>query len=487
MASSDAIAVAKESCFIEVIHQHSQKQRELPEWIDCFIATNIDRKMCEPLTRELNNWQRDFTARYGGPPPTSSVINSYTDFPRIDHLKRIRRRPATSYEIELRKKSEEAILLLLREEEEATAAAAVAGAGCISFVTEDTNNGEEGSNNESTTNTTNPGEPIREQYSTVSGKKRKNKKRSKPEDPSTGDGIAPWSLDCLIGSITAIDYFTQTASSPAAEATTTKRSDDLSTRLNSILERYNIHPHTSINIDVTRQKLPGRPAKTKAERQEWNTSLWPTLFFEEQTLLYKEEKMALTSEEINMMRLGMKEAIKDAVDGRQQWRQWRANTTCANEKMQQEMMASIVGAVVFNPQTCSIVSRASEERSLQGMPENGIKPKNSISTDTTDQSAKSWSSFPDESNPMLCTPVLLAIQGVSRNERNIAIGCGMDSTEFQGGQVRRCSECILYLLIVIVFGRFALIVSLLLNCSIFAQGESAVDNVDISGSSISVE
>ena len=448
--------------------------------------------MCEPLTRELNNWQRDFTTRHGGTSPTSSVINSFTDFPRIDHLKRIRRRPATAYEVELRKKSEQAILLLLREEEEATATAAVAvaGAGCNAFVTEETNNSKEGINNESTTNTTNPGETIREQDSTVSGKKRKNKKRSKPEVQSTtGDGIAPWSLDCLIGSIAAIDYFTQTTSAAAATATTTstKRSDDLSTRLNSILDRYNIHPHTSNNINVTRQKLPGRPAKTKAERQEWNTSLWPTLFFEEQTLLYKEEKMALTSEEINMMRLGMKEAIKDAVDGRQQWRQWRANTTCANEKMQQEMMASIVGAVVFNPQTCSIVSRASEERSLQGMAENGIKPKNSISTDTTDQSAKSWSSFPDESNPMLCTPVLLAIQGVSRNERNIAIGCGMDSTEFQGGQVRRCSECILYLLIVIVFGRFALIVSLLLNCSIFAQGESAVDNVDISGSSISVE
>ncbi|KAL7430186.1 hypothetical protein ACHAXH_001555 [Discostella pseudostelligera] len=423
------------SCFIEIIDPNSQKEHELPEWIDCYIVTNIDCKICEPLARELNKWQRECTTRHGG--PTSSTISSsppsvddnFTDFPKIEHLKRIRRRPATSDEIELRNKSEEA--KLRRQQPPVAAVAAAAASNAIANATP------YGSNGESSTlpppssllHETNTGE----HHATLPTKKKNNKKRNRPEASTSAAATALWSLDLLLGSIAAIDYFIQTATS----------SDDLSTRLHSILERYNIHPHSSneINIKVVRQHLPGRPAKTKEERLEWNTSLWPTLFFEEQTSLYKEKQLELTNEEMNMMRLGLKEAVNDAMVGREQWNEWNSKTAYATESTQQVMMTQIVGAVVMNPQTCSIVSRASDERSLQGMPENGNTISNTTDADpqksttpTTNHTAKSWSTFPDEANPMLCTPILLAIQGVSRKERNSALGCGIESMEFQAGQ-----------------------------------------------------
>ncbi len=424
---------ASRSCFIEIINQNSRKEHQLPEWIDCYVVTNVDRRICEQLSRELNNWQRDFAA---------FVVDNSFSFPRIDHLKRIRRRPATTDEIELR------------------------------VIANETNGSKQGSNNDSTTTTATLEEANGEHYSAVPAKKSK-KKRNKSEDSPVAIATAPWSLDLLIGSSAAIDYSIHT------------RKDNLSIRLHSILERYNIHPHFSVNNNIaTRQKLPGRPAKTKEERHEWNLSLWPTLFFEEQTSLYKEEQLMLTSEEMNMMRSGLKEAVNDAMVGREQWIEWKANTPCANKKSQQVAMRQIVGAVVMNPHTCSIVSRSSEERRLQGMPENGCMPRNpaggdaqrittttttTTATATTNGSAKSWSIFPDEANPMLCTPVLFAVQGVSRKERQIAMGCGMDSMEFQGGQVRGGSNVQILTSTAIVFGRFTLMLSLSVCCFIIVS------------------
>jgi hypothetical protein len=403
--------------FIEIINQNSQKDHQLPEWIDCYVVTNVDRRSCEPLSRELNNWQRDFAA---------FVFDNSIDFPRIDHLKRIRRRPATTNEIELREKSEK---VTLREKKEVAV-----GGNDISAIANKTNGSKQGSNNDSTTT---PGETKGEKHSAVPAKKRNNKKRNKSGDSPVAVATAPWALDLLIGSTAAIDHSIQTTK------------DNLSIRLHSILERYDIHPHSSVKKNiVTCRKLPGRPAKTKEERHEWNVSLWPTLFFEEQTLLYKEEQMMLTIEEMNMMRLGLKEAVNDAMVGRKQWNEWKANTPYA---------AQIVGAVVMNPQTCSIVSRASDERRLQSMPENGCKQNNPTGEDAQKitTKTKSWSTFPDEANPMLCTPVIMAIQGVSRKERQIAMGCGMDSMEFQGGQVRGDSNVqILTSTTTMFFGRF---------------------------------
>jgi hypothetical protein len=66
-----------------------------------------------------------------------------------------------------------------------------------------------------------------------------------------------------------------------------------------------------------------------------------------------------------------------------------------------------------NPQTGTVVSCASDERILQA----NMESKESESS------------------------TILAIQGVSRIERMNAIGHGMESAEFQKGQVRATSIC----------------------------------------------
>jgi len=81
-----------------------------------------------------------------------------------------------------------------------------------------------------------------------------------------------------------------------------------------------------------------------------------------------------------------------------------------------------------NPQTGTVVSCASDERILQA------------NMESKESESKQWPSFPDYTNP-LCTSTLLAIQGVSRIERMNAIGHGIESAEFQKGQVRATSIC----------------------------------------------
>ena len=147
---------ASRSCFIEIINQNSRKEHQLPEWIDCYVITNVDRRICEQLSRELNNWQRDFAA---------FVVDNSFGFPRIDHLKRIRRRPATTDEIELRDKSEQ---VTPREKKEAEA-----GGNEISVIANETNGSKQGSNNDSTTTTATLEEANGEQYSAAPAKKSK--------------------------------------------------------------------------------------------------------------------------------------------------------------------------------------------------------------------------------------------------------------------------------------------------------------------------
>eukprot|EP00585_Thalassiosira_rotula_P001613 CAMPEP_0196152576 /NCGR_PEP_ID=MMETSP0910-20130528/35706_1 /TAXON_ID=49265 /ORGANISM="Thalassiosira rotula, Strain GSO102" /LENGTH=365 /DNA_ID=CAMNT_0041416195 /DNA_START=81 /DNA_END=1178 /DNA_ORIENTATION=+ len=228
--------------------------------------------------------------------------------------------------------------------------------------------------------------------------------------------------------------------------------------LNSILEKYNL---SSLSSNFARQSLPGRPARNKLELDAWNKSAWPTLFFEEKTAQHKEEQMALTQEEVEMMKLGMEGALKDAIVGQEQWKEWNgggdgdnSGATAGNEEgdtsVDGGILPPITGVVVMNPLDGSIISRASEERQMQGTmmsKKHGTNDCNSArlldaqnnmtitqSTTTKVQSYSSWSSFPDEEANPLCTPTLLAIQGVSRRERKIALGCGIESEEFRGGQ-----------------------------------------------------
>ena len=134
----------------------------------------------------------------------------------------------------------------------------------------------------------------------------------------------------------------------------------------SLVENY--------NLQVQRKLVPGRPAESTQELEDFN-AIWPTIFFHKNTEEHKEKELALSETEITQMVRGMELAVAD-------------------------------GAVIINPESDSVMSRSQNEWLLQSQASN---------------------------NP-LCTPVLSAIQGVSRMERKAAMGHGMGSDDFRNGQ-----------------------------------------------------
>lgn len=134
----------------------------------------------------------------------------------------------------------------------------------------------------------------------------------------------------------------------------------------------------SFGLTINETEVPGRPAESQEELQDFN-KLWPTLYFHKQTKQHKQEELELTDEDISLMKFGMNFLQE------------------GGEK-----------ALIVCPKTRGVISKASDEASSQG-------------------------SISEQDNP-LCTPAILAIQGVSRKERDIATGHGMSSTTFQKGQ-----------------------------------------------------
>jgi len=158
---------------------------------------------------------------------------------------------------------------------------------------------------------------------------------------------------------------------------------------------------TKYSCKLETRWLPGRPAESKEELEEFNKE-WPTVYFHKQTEQHKQEELAFTNEEALEMRDGMQHAIQDAC---------RARELCGNDTVAASTCTT--GAIIMCPVTHTVVATANEERQLQ------------------QQTA--GESVSDFVNP-LCTSVLLAIQGVSRKERTAAVGHGMDSEVFQKGQ-----------------------------------------------------
>ena len=306
--------------FIEI--ESPEEEELLPEWIDCYVIEDIDRALCGPLSKDLS-------AILPLRCPAANMTSNAIQFPRTDHLKRTRRRKASSSMLKI-----------------------------------DHN-----------------------------------------EDIKSNDETHEYSLDVLVGSFAAVN-----ASLDSAKATSQNTSSLLEK-----LAKYGLSDKSFI-----RQSLPGRPAKNKEERDKWNKRVWPTLFFEKKTSQYKQKEMALTCAEISMMKDGMQEALSDAMLGKKQWMEWKEHIESSYE-----YELSISGAVVINPQTGFVVSRASQERKLQG-----VNPDSDITAHAENQT---WESFPDYQNPLSTAP-LLAIQGVSRIERQVALSTGMESNEFRGGQ-----------------------------------------------------
>lgn len=367
----------KDNGFVEVVAPVARSVSS-PEWIECYVLKDIDPKMCGTLVRDLNS----VLPLRGGTNDDSSIIgdvssSSENKFPSMNHLKRIRRRPATIDEIHNRTS-----ISTLAEEDESMESAMRSDSGV-----------------EENSNACDDGHPAK--------KARKMKKNAKCKTKrECGDNSEPYSLDILVGSIVAVDHYLTSRSRSLLSETKTP--------LSLIFERH----------DYVQQSLPGRSARTRDELDMWNATMWPTLFFEEKTEKFKVEQLALTPDEVTMMlNIGMSEAVKDAIIGRRQWTDW------SRRRLQVEQRDLIIdpilvcGAVVMNPVDGAIISRAADERRLQG-----------ISHDETNNEDALISIFPDEVSP-LCTSILLAIQGVSRRERHAAQGCGMESEEFRKGQV----------------------------------------------------
>lgn len=284
--------------FIEI--KQPKEITTLPERIDCYILVNIDPKCCGPLARELNAVLplRSATSSSDIEPSAdgSAIVepNKQQQFPITDHLKRIRRRPASAEDITKQIKQDTRKIQ---------------------------NNHDCGSDTATTTSSSTPS--------------RNPKKRAKKSNNHNGNGSeqqAPrsWSLDILVGSVEIVDDLL------CRHSDTTSNNSDLNTKrftLESILLKYNLSP-----TQFTRKSLPGRSAETKEELQDWNTTLWPTLFFEKKTTHFKEEELLLSPDEVGMMIKGMEAAVEDATAGRQQWSNY-ASTSDNNEDSTNDCVA----------------------------------------------------------------------------------------------------------------------------------------------------
>ncbi|KAL7552307.1 hypothetical protein ACHAWF_015541 [Thalassiosira exigua] len=369
--------------FVEVEAPRPKEEEALPDRIDCCVLPNVDPRSCGPLARALNavlplrRATNESDGEVGSAEPGRGGRGA--GLPRTDHLKRIRRRPASADEVESRLSK--------------------SGGGSNG------GNGTDGSELASKGDDAGGGNP---------------KKRSK-KDKKNGakkQDAAPYSLDLLVGSVEAVELALEATTDPSGP------DRDATPSLRSVLESHGVPSpgDPAPGNSLARRSLPGRPARDRDELEAWNRTLWPTLFFEERTARRKEEASALSPAEARAMERGMEEAIEDARAGRRQRGEWIASVGSAETSSE---IPPSSGAAVVDPLSGSVMARASEERRRQGRPE--------AEGGGRDAPVRAWSTFPDLMNP-LCTPVMLAIQGVSRREREIAMGCGMESEEFRSGQ-----------------------------------------------------
>ena len=195
-------------------------------------------------------------------------------------------------------------------------------------------------------------------------------------------------LEVLIGSVAQVDDILQK-----------DIYDDSRNRLEKLFSTYSLQP--------IKRYLPGRSARNQNELHSWNSKdggngWWPSLFFEEQTEEFKQRVMHIDPAEEQMMLQGMYACIDDAEKYREE-----------------EMLDQFDGAIVMCPTTRNIVSSSYTEF------------KTKISHETKEESETRKSLLLE--NP-LNTSVILAIQGVSRIEREAAMGNGILSSTFKQGQ-----------------------------------------------------
>ena len=148
------------------------------------------------------------------------------------------------------------------------------------------------------------------------------------------------------------------------------------------------HDHANANVQLAVESVPARMAESEEELQEFNKS-WPTIYFPNKTKEHLQQERLVTADELQQMREGIQAALHDSL-----------------------------GAVMVDPATGKVVSRAHDEYMIQHSSQEAHTNSNANTT---------------TANP-LSTPILLAIQGVSRQERAVACSMGMDNPAFHKGQ-----------------------------------------------------
>jgi tRNA(Arg) A34 adenosine deaminase TadA len=148
--------------------------------------------------------------------------------------------------------------------------------------------------------------------------------------------------------------------------------------------------------------VPGRPPNSRVEWMEWNES-WPTTLFPLRWEEHAQQQLALKPPEVQQMKHGMRQLQQHPKDG-------TCIHTCRTPR-----------ALVMDPSSGTIVATSWEELQQQQRGALGVLVLNNH-------------------NP-LATPILLALQGVSRLERAAAMAKTTD--EFSKGQYL-CTEYDLY-------------------------------------------
>lgn len=236
-----------------------------------------------------------------------------------------------------------------------------------------------------TTITTNPKENYEDgddNYGDSGNEPPKKRKKTKNKNVSSN-----FELEVLIGSVLQIDSILDEHN---------KKECTTRTKLNELI--------TMNQLRLEKRKLPGRPAKSQTELDSWKLSWWPSLYFEKQSVEYRDkEKILDIDDEWGFMRNSLLDAIDDA-------------KKYINEGGMDGFRG--YGAVAVDPISQKVVSRSYDEWRIKV--QEGDGDEHSVKELLLE-------------NP-LNTPVMLCIQGVSRIERQAAMGEGMDSDAFKQGQ-----------------------------------------------------
>jgi tRNA(Arg) A34 adenosine deaminase TadA len=151
--------------------------------------------------------------------------------------------------------------------------------------------------------------------------------------------------------------------------------------------------------------VPSRPPQSEEEWKLFNNSVWPTVYLPNRTLEFEQNERRLSEDEIEQMAVGLEAAVLDSQRYASVFQLSGGNHIDSS---------AWNGAVIVSPESGDIVSASFDEFCLQSGFDGTTAP-------------------PFPGNP-LATPIVWAIQGVSRKERTVAMKEGLSSAAFQKGQ-----------------------------------------------------